>query len=403
MKPIALKDNIYWIGVNDYTTKYFEGIWPIEQEGVSYNSYLINDDKKAVIDLTKEILTDEFISQINQYANLSELDYVILNHMEPDHTGALQIIRQIAPKATIICTDKAKNMLEGFYGITENVHTIQPGETLSLGKTTLQFQPVPNVHWPETMVTYATESKILFTCDAFGGYGALRGAIFNDTTPDLDFFKTEALRYYVNIVSIFNKAVLKAIATIEKAGFAIDMIAPSHGLIWRENPTEIIDLYRQWAQYGTGDAAREKAITLVYGSMYGNTQKAMEAIVEGIHSENVHVNIFDALKVHPGYIMPSIYTRQGLIVGSPTYEGAMHPPVANLLHEIARKRFKDLTVARFGSYGWSGGAAREFTNLTDGLNWNVVDTLEFLGGASEETLKQAFEFGANFARTIKNG
>lgn len=175
MPAVEIKPDVYWIGVNDRTTDLFEGLWPITEEGVSYNAYLINDEKKAIVDLAKALKTDEFFDRIAEIVDVSEIDYVVINHMEPDHTGVLRTLRKIAPDAIIIGSPKTKKMLESFYGITEKVRVVADGETLSLGRRTLQFFSTPWVHWPETIMTYETSQRILFSCDVFGSYGALRG------------------------------------------------------------------------------------------------------------------------------------------------------------------------------------------------------------------------------------
>jgi anaerobic nitric oxide reductase flavorubredoxin len=405
MPPVKIKPDIYWIGVNDRTTDLFEGLWPITQEGVSYNTYLINDEKKAIVDLTKALKTDEFFDQIDQLTDVSQLDYVIVNHMEPDHSGVLRILRRMAPQVAILGTEKARAMLESFYGITEDVQVVQDGDTLSLGQHTLRFFSTPFVHWPETMMTYEVSERILFSCDAFGSYGALRGAIFDDECTDSKFYEREALRYYVNIVALFSGPVLKAIAKL--ADVPVSVIAPSHGLVWRGDPQRIVDLYKRWAEYATGPTPSallgtgEVGVTLIYGSMYGNTEKMMNAVAQGISREGVPLAIFDAARTHVSYILPSLWTQRGVVVGAPTYEGSLFPPVAQALDMAAQKRIRNKKVARFGSYGWSGGAQRHFERIIEPLKWDLVDSFEFIGGPTEEDLRQGEEFGARFARHIK--
>ena len=405
MPPIEIKPDIYWIGVNDRTTDLFEGLWPITQEGVSYNTYLINDKKKAIVDLTKALKTDEFFDQIDQLADVSQIDYVIVNHMEPDHSGVLRTLRRMAPQATIVGTEKTRAMLESFYGITEGVQVVQDGEPLSLGEHTLHFVYTPFVHWPETMMTYEVSERILFSCDAFGSYGALRGAIFDDECTDPEFYEREALRYYVNIVALFSNPVLKAIAKL--ADVPVSVIAPSHGLVWRKNPQRIVDLYKKWAEYATGPTPStslrtgEVGVTLIYGSMYGNTEEMMNAVAQGISREGVPLTIFDAGHTHVSYILPSLWTQRGVMVGAPTYEGGLFPPVAQVLDMAAQKRIRNKKVARFGSYGWSGGAQRHFERIIEPLKWELVDSFEFIGSPTEEDLRQGEEFGAGFARLVK--
>jgi len=397
MPPVEVRPDIYWIGVNDRTTDLFEGLWPITQEGVSYNTFLIDDEKKAIVDLTKALKTDEFFDQIDQIADVAQLDYAVINHIEPDHSGVLRTLRRVAPDVTILGTEKTRAMLESFYGITGGVQVVQDGDTLSLGRHTLRFFSTPFVHWPETMMTYETAEQILFSCDAFGSYGALRGSLFDDECCDLEFYKQEALRYYANIVALFSGPVLKAIAKL--ADVPISIIAPSHGLIWRGNPQLIVDLYRRWAEYATGPT--EAGVTLIYGSMYGNTEKMMNAVAQGISRAGVPLTIFDAAHTHVSYILPSLWTQRGVMVGAPTYEGSLFPPVAQALESAAHKRIRNKKAARFGSYGWSGGAQRHFERIIEPLKWEVMDTFEFVGGPTEADLRHGEEFGTRFARLIR--
>lgn len=397
MPPVPIKPGIYWIGVNDRTTDLFEGLWPITQEGVSYNTYLIDDEKKAIVDLAKALKTDEFFDQIEQIIDLAELDYVILNHMEPDHTGVARTIRRIAPEAKIVCSKRAQDMLGAFHGIADGVQVVNDGDSIDLGTHTLRFYSTPMVHWPETMMTYEVQNQILFSCDAFGGYGALRGAIFDDQCTDQAWYEREALRYYVNIVALFSRPVLRAIDKL--ADLPISVIAPSHGLIWRNNPLRIVELYQKWAEYAT--SAGEVGVTLVYGSMYGNTEEMMNAVAQGISDEGVPVSIFDAAHTHVSYILPAMWTQRGVMVGAPTYEGSLFPLVEQVLEIASHKKIGNKLTARFGSYGWSGGAHRRYNQLVEELGWQVVDEFEFAGGPTRADLEQGKAFGAAFARAVR--
>lgn len=398
MPAVEIKPDVHWIGVNDRTTDLFEGLWPITQEGISYNTYLVAGDQKALIDLAKGFKTDEFLAQVAEVIDPADLDYIVINHMEPDHTGILGVLRHIAPKATILGTKKTKEMLEAFYQITENVRTVEDGERLSLGSRTLQFFSTPFVHWPETMMTYEATHRILFSCDGFGGYGALQGAIFDDQCADPTFYEQEALRYFVTVLALFSRPVLQAIRRLSDVD--IKVIAPSHGLIWRKDPGRIVELYRKWAGYARDKG--EVGVTLLYGSMYGNTEKMMNAVAQGISQAGVPVEIFDVARTHVAYILPSLWVHRGVIVGAPTYEGGLFPPMAQVLDVAARKRIVNRKAAYFGSYGWSGGARREFAQLAESLHWEVMDTFEFPGGPTAEDLRKGEEFGARFAKLIKN-
>jgi len=399
MPAVEIKPSVYWVGVNDRTTDLFEGLWPITKEGVSYNSYLINDEKKAIIDLTKSFKADEFFTQINEIIDISKIDYIVMNHMEPDHSGLIRTFRRINPQSTILCSAKTQEMLASFFDIKENIQVVKDGETLSLGKMTLKFFSTPFLHWPETMMTYETSQQILFPCDAFGSYGAIRGAIFADECEDFDFYEQEALRYYVNIVANYSQRVLSAIEKLSDV--PLDVIAPSHGLIWRKNISTIVDLYKKWAEYATGKT--EPGITFIYGSMYGNTEMMMNAVAQGISRAGVPFEIFDAARTHVSYILPSLWTKDGVMIGAPTYEVSLFPPVADVLQMAVHKRILNRKVACFGSYGWSGGAQRHFQKIIEPLKWEMMDYFEFMGSPTREELKKGEEFGNKFAELIKGG
>jgi len=397
MPVIEIKPDVYWVGVNDRTTDLFESMWPITGEGVAYNAYLLRDEKKAIIDTVKSFKAHEFLQHVEELAGISQIDYVIINHMEPDHSGTLQVLKRIAPQVTFVGTQKTKEELEAFYGIRENVKVVQDGETLSLGRRTLRFISTPMVHWPETMMTYETTHGVLFSGDGFGGFGAHRGGIFDDECADIDHYVKETLRYFTNIVAKVSPMVLKAIEKL--ADTPITIVAPSHGIVWRRDPSRIVDLYRRWAGYANGKT--ENAITLIYGSMYGNTEVMVNAVAEGIARACVPLEIFDAARTHATYIIPSLWTRLGVVIGAPTYEAGLFPPVAHILDTAMRKGIRNKKVLRFGSYGWAGGAQREFEKIIEAARWELVDSLEFMGQPTKDDLKKGEELGEMFAQIIQ--
>jgi anaerobic nitric oxide reductase flavorubredoxin len=392
-----IKPGIFWIGVNDRTTDLFEGFWPITQEGVTYNSYLVKGEKTAVIDLSKSIKADEFLGQIEELTEVSKIDYIVINHMEPDHTGLLRLFRRIAPQAAILGSAKTMDFLRGFFSITENVRAVADGETLSLGGPTLKFFSTPFLHWPETIMTYEESEKVLFSCDAFGGYGALRGTIFDGECSHPDFYEREALRYYANIVANYSSRVLDAIGKLRD--LPVEIIAPSHGLVWKHNPQRIVDLYLKWAECATGKT--EKAITLLYGSMYGNTERMMNAVAMGISQAGIPLEVFDVARTNVSYILPSLWTNAGVMIGAPTYEVKAFPPMAAALTMAVNKRILNRKAAFFGSYGWSGGALREIKKIVEPAKWELDESLEFIGSPTPEDLKKGEEFGRKFAESIK--
>jgi flavorubredoxin len=393
---IEIKSNIYWNGLNDRTTDLFEGIWPISKEGVSYNSFIIVDEKVALVDLVKGIKTDDFLSQIEEVVDPSTVDYVIINHIEPDHSGMIKTMRKVAPNVTFVGSAKSKQMLKDYYQIDSNFLVVKTGDTIKLGTHELVFYEIPWVHWPETIATYEKTSKILFSCDAFGSYGALGGSIFSDEYEDIEFYKEEALRYYANIIAKFSRFVLKAIDSLKDLD--IDIIAPSHGLIWR-NPREIIELYKKWATYSQEPA--ELGVTLLYASMYGNTEKMMGAVIQGLSKEGIPVKIFDVARTHISYILPFLWKYEGVMIGTPTYETKLFPPMAYVLDMATYKRIIHKDVARFGSFGWSGGAQRDLEARVEKLKWRLFDTFEFVGGPTPEDYEKGEELGRMFGKHLK--
>jgi len=397
MLPVEIKPGITWVGVNDRITELFEGLWTIRQEGVSYNSYLIRDDKTVVIDLCKSMLTGEFVTQLEDLVPLEKIDFVVVNHMEPDHTGALRTLIKKAPQVQIIGTAKTRDMLREFYGITENVRAVADGETIDLGHHTLRFVVAPFLHWPETMMTYEEKEQILFSCDAFGSYGALNGSIFDDLVDDLNWYEQEALRYYTNIVAIFPKPVRKALEKL--ANVPVQILAPSHGLVWRKDPKRIIDLYDRWSNLATEPA--DPGVTMIYASMYGNSEAVMEAVAQGVVDAGLPLKIFNISKTPMSYILPHLLTRNGVLIGAPTYEGGLFPEMAAAMRVAEGKRMYNRKAAYFGSHAWAGGAEREFRALAEELQWEVLDTFNFVGTPSREELTKAREFGRTFASKLK--
>lgn len=397
MLPVEIKSDIYWIGVDDRTTDLFEGLWPITKEGISYNSYLIKDKKNAIIDLTKSIKGDELFENISDLADFKDIDYIVINHMEPDHSGILRTFRKISPGAVILGSKKAKDMLEDFYGIRDGVEVVKDGDEISLGKKTLKFFSTPMVHWPETIMTYEESNKILFSCDAFGSFGALGGSIFDDESENLEFYKQEAVRYYVNIVAKFSKMVLRALDSLKNT--PVEIIAPSHGRIWRKNPQEILEIYENLANLAEEEG--KPGVTLIYASMYGNTENMMNAVAQGISRTGIPLQIFDVSHTHASYILPSLWTKNGVMIGAPTYEAGLFPTMGDVLRRAELKRIRNKKFAMFGSYGWSGGALKEIKGIVEGLKWELADSFEFKGGPTKEELKRGEEFGRKFGELLK--
>lgn len=397
MQAIEIKPGIYYVGVNDEKTELFEGLWPIKQEGISYNSFLIQDEKNVLIDLCKDSTGDDYLAHLKKIIDPAKIDYVVINHMEPDHTGAIEQLRALNPQVTLLASEKARAMLTNFYGITDPVQMVSEGETLRLGKHTLLFFSTPNVHWPETIMTYETSQKVLFSCDGFGGYGRLDKGIFDDDCGKVEWYEQEAMRYFANIVVSFSKPTLMAIAKLAKV--EIDMVAPSHGLVWRKNPTRIIQLYEKWCKYREQP---DTGITFLVGSMYGNTEKMAAAVEAGVLESGVACQRFDITNTHVSYILPSLMAYREVLIGVPTYEGRIFPPINQVLEMAGIKHLGTKKVAYFGSYGWGGGAVRSLGEKLAELKWELVESLDFPGKPSQELLNRGNEMGNKFGRLVSS-
>jgi flavorubredoxin len=403
MNAHEISGGIYCLHADIKTTELFEGIWPIPQ-GVSLNAYLVRGEKTALIDLVRDWTgapkqIEDALNSIG--VSFSAIDYLVLNHLEPDHTGWLAEFREKNPRAEILATQKGINLVKTFYNIGSGLRPVKDGDTLDLGGgKVLAFYEAPNIHWPETMVSYEAGSGTLFPCDAFGSFGALGSRVFDDefSADEHAFFEEECLRYYANIVSSFSAFVEKAIDKLE--GLAVKCVAPSHGIVWRKDPRAIIDRYRKYAAYAKGPAERE--IAVIWGSMYGNTKRGLDAAIRGIEAEGgVPYTIRRVPDENISYILADAYRSAGILLAMPTYEYAMFPPMAYALDIFRRKHIFGKTALRIGSWGWVGGAKKEYDAAMEGLKWDCLEAREWAGLPTEEDLKTLEESGKALARAVK--
>ena len=403
MKAQAITDYIYCIHADIQTTDFFEGIWPIP-DGVSLNSYVVKGDKTALIDLFRDWTggrrqMEEALASLG--FDFSGVDYLILNHLEPDHSVWLREFRAKNPGAVIISTQKGIDLVKSFYKIDTGVQAVKDGDTLDLGGgKVLAFFEAPNVHWPETMVTWEAASGTLFSCDAFGSYGALGDRIFDDQCGEKEhaFFEAETLRYYSNIVSSFSGFVERAIAKL--SNLSIKCIAPSHGLVWRKEPQKIIGRYQKYASWARGPA--EKEIAVIWASMYGNTKAGVDAVVRGIEKEGIPCTLHRVPDENVSYVLAAAYKSSGLVIAMPTYEYAIFPPMAYVLDIFRRKHIIGKKVLRICSWGWVGGAKKEYDTILGNLKWDSLDSFEWAGFPTEAEFLVLEERGQELARKVKN-
>lgn len=399
---VKITDKIYWTGANVHTEDLFEGIWPIP-DGVALNTYVVKGDKIAVIELVREWggAAMSFIENLKSLSiSISDVDYVILNHLEPDHTGFIYLTHNLAPNAQIVTTERGAALLEGFYNIKENILIVKTNDELDLGNNKLlKFIEIPNVHWPETMATYEAHSKVLFPGDAFGSFGVHRGGIFDDEIPDIEkpYWENEMIRYYANIIATFSPNVRKAIESLQS--FDIQTIAPSHGLVWRTHPEVVIKKYQRYANYNNDFG--EPEICVVWGSMYGNTETMLNSILRGAASHETPLNVHRVPNEDVSFILADAYKSAGLILGAPTYEYSMFPPMKYFFEMLKKKHVWYKKVLFFGSFGWSGGALREFNELSENMHWDILDPIVFKGHPSVEQLREGETRARDLANQIK--
>ena len=378
---IEIKKDIYWIGANDRRTHIFENYWPLPK-GVAYNSYIILDEKVAVIDTIERSKMDDYIENIETLLQGRQVDYLIVNHMEPDHTGALKNLLSHYPGITVIGNAKTFPMLKNFYDVSQHLMEVKEGDTLDLGKHKLTFYMTPMLHWPETMVTFESTEGILFSGDIFGAFGTLDGGIFDDEV-DLDYLEEEISRYYSNIVGKYGQP---AQMTLKKlGGLPLRMICATHGPIRRSHIAEIIAKYDKWSKYET-----DKGVVIAFSSMYGNTEKMADAIARFLTEKGIRkIRIHDTSKTHPSYMINDIFRYKGVILGSCAYNTGIFPTMETLLCELENIGVKNHLLAYFGDKSWSGGAIRRFDSFAEAIKWEVVTpSHETWGAPNENTLEE---------------
>ncbi len=367
----------------------FEGFWEIP-EGVSINSYIIKGEKTAIIDgvIGWDGAPETLIALLREIdVEPESVEYLIVNHMEPDHSGWIDAFKRIKPDVKIYCSTMAKNLLYSFYGQTENITAVSEGDTLDLGNGhILSFTEIPNVHWPDTIATFDTLTGTLFSCDAFGSFGKTTTTNYADMLSQEEYalYEKETIRYFSNVLGTFSPQVKNAVNKCR--ALPVKMVAPGHGLIYR-NPEIIMQAYSDYADYQKGPARKE--ITLIWGSMYGMTQIAVQHAISVLESEGITVHVHQVPQTSWGSILASAWTSTGIILAMPTYEYKMFPPMAAILEELGKKRVFNRKAFRFGSFGWSGGAQRDLDEIMTrlGMNWEFLEPVEFAGTPRDTDLQ----------------
>ena len=364
MKEIA--NQIYYVGVNDRQKTLFENMWPLPY-GVSYNAYLIVDEKTVLIDTVDVCYSDLFLKKVAEALQGRTLDYLIVNHMEPDHAGSIRLLRQQYPGVKIVGNTKTFGMLAGFHGITDGLYEVKEGDTLNTGVHQLSFYMAPMVHWPEVMVTYDATDKILFSADAFGTYGTLDGAVV-DKDMDCSHYWDEMVRYYANIVGKYGNPVQRASQKL--SALEIQTICSTHGPVWQEHVAKAVGIYDRLSRYEA-----EEGVVILYGSMYGHTEQMAEVIASALADQGVkRIVMHNVSKTPASYILADVFRYKGIIVGSPTYSNQLFPEVEAVLSKIELREVKNRLFGYFGSFSWAGAAVKRLAAFGEKMKWETVGT-----------------------------
>ncbi|MCL2485284.1 MAG: FprA family A-type flavoprotein [Endomicrobia bacterium] len=397
MSARLIKEGIYAVGILDWNERHFHDSTYVTKKGVTYNSYLIIDEKITLIDTVRHGFEKEFIENIKSVVDPSKIDVVIINHIEPDHSGAFPEIVKQCPNASFYGTEKAKQGLLKYYGVmAEKWTSVKYGQSVNIGKRTLEFIDVPMIHWPDSMFTYSPYDKVLFSNDGFGQHYATSN-LFDDEV-DFATLMEEAQKYYADILWPFSNLVASKLAAIQKMNLQIEMIAPCHGVIWRKHIAEIMQKYLYWSAHSC-----ENKIAVVFETMWQSTEKMAKKIMEGIISEGVEAVLFDVTKNDRPDMASYMLDAKGWIFGSSTHNNAMLPVITGFLHFLKGSKAKNRKTFTFGSYGWSGEAPKEIEDMVSGITSITEPSLKVVFNPTEEELQKCFEAGKEFAKKIKSG
>ncbi|NLN15673.1 MAG: anaerobic nitric oxide reductase flavorubredoxin [Tissierellia bacterium] len=392
-----LTDKVSWVGKIDWELRRFHGDEYSTFKGSSYNSYLIRDEKTVLIDTVWTPFADEFVRNLKEEIDLKEIDYIIIQHSEVDHSGALPLLMKEIPDTPIYCTANGAKTLKGHYHEDWNFVEVKTGDTLNIGESTLTFVEARMLHWPDSMMTYMDSEAILFSNDAFGQHYASE-LMFNDLVDQCELYE-EAIKYYANILTPFSALVTNKIKEVLAMELPLNMIATSHGIIWRDNPSQIVLKYLEWA-----DAYQENQITLVYDTMWNATKRMAEAIADGIKSvdNSVKVKLYNAAKTDKNDIITELFRSKGILFGSSTVNKGIMNATGGLLEMIRGLGFKNKKAAAFGSYGWSGESVKIIEEKLKDAKLEVLESgPRILWNPDEEGIKECYEFGRRFAQQFK--
>ncbi|MFW9908416.1 MAG: FprA family A-type flavoprotein [Candidatus Thorarchaeota archaeon] len=396
MKAIEVVKDVYWVGAVDFNVRNFHGYSYSVHHGTTYNAYLVVGEKIALVDAVMGPFADEMFERISQIVDPKKIDYVISNHTEMDHSGALPLVLGQVPKAILLCTERAVAALKKHYIDGWNIKTVKTGDELDLGGKTIRFYEAPMLHWPESMFTYYVEEQLLMPNDAFGQHYATERRFADEV--DQTVLWREAEKYYANILWPLSRQVQRKIEEVVELGLPIKIIAPSHGLIWRKDPLQIVTRYLEWAK---GERTTDKVV-ITWDTMWDSTTKIARAIAEGISEEGLTPLLYLIPHSDRSDIIADMLEAKGVLVGSPTIHNEILPTVAPLLSDLEALKPVNKKCAAFGSYGWAGGATKKIEEaMTRGKMDVIMESFSVKWVPTSQELGEAFAFGKEFGKRVK--
>ena len=387
---------VHYVGVNDRTSWKFENLWPLPY-GVTYNSYLVlGNEKIALIDSVEDASMHSLVNNIVDIIQDRKIDYLVVNHMEPDHSGGIPSLLNLFPELKIIGNKQTISMVKGFYGVTDDKFIeIKENDTVALGDATLQFILTPLVHWPETMMTYLQEEGVIFTGDAFGCFGALNGGIV-DSEMETDCYIPEMYRYYSNIVGKYGKPIQMALK--KTSALDIKYICSTHGPVWHDRKDEIISIYNRLSLY-----EGEDGVTIVYGSMYGNTAKIVDVIASRLNEKGIrNIKIHNVSKSEMSFVISDAFRYKALIVGSPTYNGRMFPLIEEFMTAMENREIKNKVIATFGSFTWASAACKQMNECFQRLKTEPLFSMDMKQAPDTNDYDSAIALADKVVEALKN-
>ncbi len=388
---IKIKDNIYWVGIKDWELKKFHGEELSTHRGSTYNSYLIKDQKNVLVDTVWTPFKDVFLAKLENEIGIENISAIVINHVEQDHGGSLGALMEKIPDTPIYCSKNGAMMIRRHFHKDWNFKVVKTGDALEIGESKLIFVEMPMLHWPDSMATYVSGSNVLLSNDAFGQHYA-SPFMYNDQVDQCELFQ-EAMKYYANILTPFSKLVKSKINEIKGLNLPIDMIAPSHGVIWRENPMQIVDKYDLWAS-----DYQEQTVSVLYNTMWGATKNMASAIAQGLEKQGVGVKLFNIGKIDKNDVITEVFKSKGVIMGCSTENRGVLSDTASLLEVIRGLQFKNKAAAAFGSYGWSGESVKMVEDRLREAGLNIImEGIKVQYEPSQDELIQCVAFGEEFA------